>query len=102
MFGLGFWEIILILLAAIIFIRPDDLPVFLRKLGSLYKSLMDMHREVTKMVNEPMDMISKESGESANADDASSKNSSKNSPESGSTAVSRNHRRGAPNARLKH
>lgn len=86
MFGLGFWEIILILLAAIIFIRPDDLPVFLRKLGSLYKSLMDMHREVTKMVNEPMDMISKESGEGILADDASSKNSSKNSPESGSTA----------------
>lgn len=85
MFGLGIWEIVLVLLVAIIFIRPDDLPVFLRKLGQLYKRLTEMHREVTKMVNEPMDMISGAGGEDASADDASSKNSSKNSPETGST-----------------
>jgi len=78
------WEIILILLVAIIFIRPDDLPVLLRKLGGLYKGLTEMHREVTKMVNEPIDMITGAAVEHTPADEAFSKNSSKNSQESGS------------------
>ncbi len=76
MFGLGFWEIILILLVAVIFLRPDDLPIFLRKLGKLYKRLMDVYRDMTRMINEPVDMISDESsegGEGTSADDASSK-----------------------------
>jgi len=36
MFGLGFWEIIIICIAIIIFIRPEDIPKFAKKAGKLY------------------------------------------------------------------
>lgn len=49
MFGLGFWEIAIIVLAAFVFIRPDDLPDFLRNVGKLYKSLMELYRDMTSM-----------------------------------------------------
>ena len=35
MFGLGFWETMVILLVIIIFVKPSDLPVFMRKAGQL-------------------------------------------------------------------
>lgn len=42
MFGLGFVEILVILLAAIIFINPKDLPKFFRRLGRLVRQLRDI------------------------------------------------------------
>jgi sec-independent protein translocase protein TatB len=36
MFGIGFSEIIVLLVIIIVFVRPDDLPKFLRTLGRLY------------------------------------------------------------------
>ncbi len=49
MFGLGFWEIAMIVLAAFVFIRPDDLPAFLRNVEKLYKGLMELYRDLTSM-----------------------------------------------------
>jgi Sec-independent protein translocase protein TatA len=37
--GLAFSEMILVLIAIILFVRPDDLPKFVRTLGNLYGSL---------------------------------------------------------------
>jgi len=35
MFGLGFWEIVVIVIVIIIFIKPEEIPVFVRKIGKL-------------------------------------------------------------------
>ncbi|UCF97991.1 MAG: hypothetical protein JSV89_00290 [Spirochaetaceae bacterium] len=42
MFGLGFFEILIILLVAIVFINPRDLPKFFRRLGRLVGQLRDI------------------------------------------------------------
>ncbi|MBN1697897.1 MAG: twin-arginine translocase TatA/TatE family subunit [Spirochaetales bacterium] len=52
MFGLGIWEILLILMAVIIFIKPEDLPGFFRKAGYLYGNLRRYNREVTRKIRE--------------------------------------------------
>ena len=45
MFGIGFGEILIVLLIAIIFIRPEDLPKFLRAAGRLYGQIKKMYSE---------------------------------------------------------
>ena len=42
MFGLGFFEILIILLVVIIFINPKDLPKVFRRLGRLVRQLRDI------------------------------------------------------------
>ena len=42
MFGLGFVEILIIFLVAIVFINPKDLPRFFRRLGRLVRQLRDI------------------------------------------------------------
>ena len=42
MFGLGFVEILVIFLVAIIFINPKDLPKVFRRLGRLVRQLRDI------------------------------------------------------------
>ena len=42
MFGLGFFEILIILLVAIVFINPKDLPKLFRRLGRLVAQLRDI------------------------------------------------------------
>ena len=42
MFGLGFFEILIIFLVAIIFINPKDLPKVFRRLGRLVQQLRDL------------------------------------------------------------
>jgi Sec-independent protein translocase protein TatA len=41
-FGLGFFEILVIFLVVIIFVNPKDLPRFLRRLGRLVRQLRDI------------------------------------------------------------
>jgi sec-independent protein translocase protein TatB len=41
-FGLGFVEILIILLVAIVFINPKDLPKLFRRLGRLVRQLRDI------------------------------------------------------------
>ena len=42
MFGLGFVEILIIMLVAIVFINPKDLPKLFRRLGRLVQQLRDL------------------------------------------------------------
>lgn len=35
MFGIGFWETFLIFLIAIIFIKPEEIPVIMKRLGKI-------------------------------------------------------------------
>ena len=42
MFGLGFVEILIIFLVAIVFINPKDLPKLFRRLGRLVRQLRDI------------------------------------------------------------
>jgi sec-independent protein translocase protein TatB len=48
MFGIGFSEIVLIALVAIIFIRPDDMPAALRRLGRAYGKIKKTIDEFTE------------------------------------------------------
>jgi len=50
MFGLGLWEIVVIVVAVIIFIRPRDLPTFLRNLGKMYRRITDLSKNMSKMM----------------------------------------------------
>ncbi len=42
MFGLGFFEILIIFLVMIVFINPKDLPKVFRRLGRLVRQLRDI------------------------------------------------------------
>ena len=64
MFGLGFWELVVIAVVVILFVKPTDLPRFLRSLGRTYKRFKDLYRGVTRIIsdasmgfNEPMEKL---------------------------------------------
>ena len=61
MFGIGFSEIVVILLVMIIFIRPEDLPKTLRSLGRLYGKLRLIYKEIMDSRAEIMKEIEKAS-----------------------------------------
>ena len=42
MFGLGFFEILVIFLVVIIFVNPKDLPGFFRRVGRVVRQLRDI------------------------------------------------------------
>jgi Sec-independent protein translocase protein TatA len=46
MFGIGFSEIVIVFLAVIIFVRPADLPKFLRTAGRLYGKAKKAYNEL--------------------------------------------------------
>ena len=52
MFGIGFSEVALIALIVIVFIKPEDLPAFFRKLGRLYAQAKNAYKEVTAVKDE--------------------------------------------------
>jgi len=52
MFGIGFWEIIIILILIIIFINPRDLPGIFRKIGRFYKQITGFYNDMLKIVDE--------------------------------------------------
>ncbi|HEY9053271.1 MAG TPA: hypothetical protein VIO60_00490 [Rectinemataceae bacterium] len=47
MFGIGFSELAIIALVLVVFIRPDDLPAFFRKMGKIYGQLKRAYGEIT-------------------------------------------------------
>ncbi|MDR0554257.1 MAG: hypothetical protein LBG76_05605 [Treponema sp.] len=49
MFGIGLSEILIVCLVIIIFIRPNDLPKFLRTMGRLYGKARKIYRELASM-----------------------------------------------------
>ncbi len=54
MFGIGFSEFALIALVCVIFIKPDDLPAFFRKLGKLFLQAKRAYKEVTAVKDDFM------------------------------------------------
>lgn len=52
MFGLGVWEICLIFIVVIIFVRPNDLPSFVRKMGRLYQQALEAYHLVLANLRE--------------------------------------------------
>jgi Tat protein translocase TatB subunit len=52
MFGIGPWEIVVIVIVALIFIRPSDLPALLRKVGRFFAELRGLRDDVTKSLSE--------------------------------------------------
>jgi len=57
MFGLGFWELVTILFVAVIFLKPDDIPAFLRNFGRLYGRLTEMYRGLIRATQEAEDEV---------------------------------------------
>ena len=49
MFGIGFSEIVIIMLVVIVFVRPTDLPAFTRKLGRLYGLAKRTYNEIVSV-----------------------------------------------------
>jgi len=49
MFGIGFGEIVIVLLIAIVFIRPEDLPKFFARAGRLYGQIKKMYNEIIEV-----------------------------------------------------
>jgi len=60
MFGIGFGEIVLVLLVAIVFIRPEDLPKFLSRAGRLYGQLKRLYNELINAKEKIMKEIDKD------------------------------------------
>lgn len=54
MFGIGFSELIIVALVCVIFIKPDDLPAFFRKLGRLFAQVRKAYKEVTAVKDDFM------------------------------------------------
>jgi sec-independent protein translocase protein TatB len=52
MFGLGFWEIAIIALVTLIFVKPEDLPKILRKIGYYYGRIKEIGRSVQSQIEE--------------------------------------------------
>jgi TatA/E family protein of Tat protein translocase len=46
MFGLGFWELVVIIVAALLFIGPEKLPNFFRALGRATREFQRASREL--------------------------------------------------------
>ena len=64
MFGLGFWEILVIALVVIVFVPPRQLPNFFYRLGSLYGELRAINRNVRRTMRSiERDVNTAESGE---------------------------------------
>ena len=63
MFGLGFWEIVAIIVVVVVVVRPRDLPSFVRKLGRIYGRILDLHRLFTKTMRDAERQIRSEAQE---------------------------------------
>lgn len=48
MIGIGFSEIIIITVLLIIFIKPNDIPSLMRRLGLQYKKLIEFNDKIRK------------------------------------------------------
>ena len=46
MFGLGFWEILMIALVVIVFVPPKDMPKVFSKIGQVYGEMRSFNRSV--------------------------------------------------------
>ena len=56
MFGLGVWEIALICMVVLVFVRPEELPRVMRKLGTLYGRVTGSSRRIMRQLQFPPEL----------------------------------------------
>ena len=56
MFGLGIWEIALLCVALLVFVRPEELPRVMGKLGQWYGRVTGSSRYVMRRLQEPFEL----------------------------------------------
>ena len=56
MFGLGVWEIALICIVVLVFVRPEELPRVMRKLGTLYGRVTGSSRRIMRQFQFPPEL----------------------------------------------
>jgi Sec-independent protein translocase protein TatA len=56
MFGLGIWEIALLCVAVLVFVRPDELPKVMRTLGSFYGRVTGTSRHLMRQIQQPVEL----------------------------------------------
>lgn len=56
MFGLGVWEIALICVALLVFVRPEELPRVMRKAGRLYGRVTGASRRIMRQFQYSMEL----------------------------------------------
>lgn len=52
MFDISIWELFIVVVAGIIFIKPEDLPEILRQCGKFYRKMKKMMHEFTSILEE--------------------------------------------------
>jgi Sec-independent protein translocase protein TatA len=55
MFGLGIWEIALLCVALLVFVRPEELPKVMGKLGQWYGKVTGSSRYLMRQFQEPFE-----------------------------------------------
>ncbi len=55
MFGIGFFEILIIIFIILIFIKPQDLPSFIRRIGKIYSQVRNGYNSFLRMLNSYQD-----------------------------------------------
>ena len=56
MFGLGIWEIALLCIALLVFVRPEELPRVMGKLGQWYGRITGSSRYIMRRLQEPFEL----------------------------------------------
>ena len=59
MFGLGLFEIIIIAVAILLFVRPEDLPKFMYRLGKFYGRLQALYNDFKNQVQRVIEVEKK-------------------------------------------
>ncbi len=57
--SLGFGELVLVIIAVIIFVKPKDLPKFFKNLGNFYSEIQRGYSRIKHMTEETLQDISK-------------------------------------------
>lgn len=63
MFGLGIWEIALLCIALLVFVRPEELPKVMGKLGQWYGRVTGSSRYIMRRLQEPFELDDDEAGD---------------------------------------
>lgn len=74
MFGLGVSEVLIILVAALIFIGPKKLPVLAKTLGSAFREFQNATKGLTSSLHEPVERRPVEESNDLPTEDEVSKN----------------------------
>ncbi|MDE0446653.1 MAG: twin-arginine translocase TatA/TatE family subunit [Spirochaetaceae bacterium] len=72
MFGLGIWEIALLCIALLVFVRPEELPKVMGKLGQWYGRVTGSSRYIMRRLQEPFELDDEQAGGDGTAGSANS------------------------------